>query len=154
MSRFDIDEDAVRRLAGLLEETGVSEIEYRDGNRSLRISARAPAPLPLPAAPAATPGQPAAAIDPVAAAPQQPPAAVEGTPVTAPIVGTVYLQPDPQQSAFVQVGDRVQAGQILLIIEAMKVYNQIPAPCDGVVRQILVSSGDPVEYGETLMILG
>ena len=147
MSRFDIDEDAVRRLAGLLEETGVSEIEYRDGNRSLRISARAAAPAPLPAAPQ----QPAAA-DP-AASPQQPPGA-EGTPVTAPIVGTVYLQPDPQQSAFVQVGDRVQAGEILLIIEAMKVYNQIPAPCDGVVRQILVSSGDPVEYGETLMILG
>ncbi len=152
MSRFDIDEDAVRRLAGLLEETGVSEIEYRDGNRSLRISARAPAPAPLPAAPPVTPGQPVA-VDPVAALPQ-PPAAVEGTPVTAPIVGTVYLQPDPQQSAFVQVGDRVQAGQILLIIEAMKVYNQIPAPSDGVVRQILVSSGDPVEYGETLMILG
>ncbi len=153
MSRFDIDEDAVRRLAGLLEETGVSEIEYRDGNRSLRISARAAAPAPLPAAPPATPGQPAA-VDPVAAAPQQPPVVPEGTPVTAPIVGTVYLQPDPQQSAFVQVGDRVQAGQILVIIEAMKVYNQIPAPCDGVVRQILVSSGDPVEYGETLMILG
>ena len=152
MSRFDIDEDAVRRLAGLLEETGVSEIEYRDGNRSLRISARAPAPAPLQAAPPVTPGQPVA-VDPVAA-PPQPPAAVEGVPVTAPIVGTVYLQPDPQQSAFVQVGDRVQAGQILLIIEAMKVYNQIPAPCDGVVRQILVSSGDPVEYGETLMILG
>ncbi len=148
MSRFDIDEDAVRRLAGLLEETGVSEIEYRDGNRSLRISARAAAPAPLPAAPQ----QPAAA-DP-AVSPQQPPGAAEGTPVTAPIVGTVYLQPDPQQSAFVQVGDRVQAGEILLIIEAMKVYNQIPAPCDGVVRQILVSSGDPVEYGETLMILG
>ena len=152
MSRFDIDEDAVRRLAGLLEETGVSEIEYRDGNRSLRISARAPAPAPLPAAPPVMSGQPVA-VDPVAA-PPQPPAAVEGVPVTAPIVGTVYLQPDPQQSAFVQVGDRVQAGQILLIIEAMKVYNQIPAPCDGVVRQILVSSGDPVEYGETLMILG
>ncbi len=152
MSRFDIDEDAVRRLAGLLEETGVSEIEYRDGNRSLRISARAPAPAPLPPAPPVTSGQPAA-VDPVAA-PPQPPAAVEGVPVTAPIVGTVYLQPDPQQSAFVQVGDRVQAGQILLIIEAMKVYNQIPAPSDGVVRQILVSSGDPVEYGETLMILG
>ena len=149
MSRFDIDEDAVRRLAGLLEETGVSEIEYRDGNRSLRISARAAAQAPqLPAAPQ----QPAAA-DP-AVPPQQPPAVAEGTPVTAPIVGTVYLQPDPQQSAFVQVGDRVQAGEILVIIEAMKVYNQIPAPCDGVVRQILVSSGDPVEYGETLMILG
>ena len=82
------------------------------------------------------------------------PAGADGTPVTAPIVGTVYLQPEPGQPAFVQVGDRVEAGQILLIIEAMKVYNQIPAPSDGVVRQVLVSSGDPVEYGETLMILG
>ena len=152
MSRFQIDEDAVRRLAGLLEETGVAEIEYRDGTRCLRISAHVAVPAPPPAAIPATPGQPAA-VDP-AASPQQPPGAAEGTPVTAPIVGTVYLQPDPQQPAFVQVGDRVQAGQILLIIEAMKVYNQIPAPCDGVVRQILVSSGDPVEYGETLMILG
>ena len=69
-------------------------------------------------------------------------------------MGTVYLQPEPGRPAFVQVGDRVEAGQILLIIEAMKVYNQIPAPCAGVVRQVLVSSGDPVEYGETLMILG
>ena len=152
MSRFAIDEDAVRRLAGLLEETGVGEIEYRDGDRCLRISARAAAPAAPPAIPAAAP-QPAPAADP-AAPPQQPPGAAEGTPVTAPIVGTVYLQPEPGQPAFVQVGDRVQTGQTLLIIEAMKVYNQIPAPCDGVVRQVLISSGDPVEYGETLMILG
>ena len=152
MSRFDIDEKAVRLLAGLLEETGVAEIEYRDGTRSLRIAARGAPPIALPAAPAAAPQQ-LTPSDP-AAAPQPAPAAAEGTPVTAPIVGTVYLQPDPQQSAFVQVGDRVQTGQTLLIIEAMKVYNQIPAPSDGVVRQILVSSGDPVEYGETLMILG
>lgn len=153
MSGFPIDEEAVRRLAALLAETGVGEIEYRDGDRSLRISARGAVQVAAPLEAAAPPLQetPAAAA---ASPPQQAPAAAEGTPVTAPIVGTVYLQPDPQQSAFVQVGDRVQAGQILLIIEAMKVYNQIPAPCDGVVRQILVSSGDPVEYGETLMVLG
>ncbi len=149
MSRFAIDEDAVRRLAGLLEETGVAEIEYRDGERSLRISARAAAPPPQAAA---APEQPVPTD--ALAPPQQPSGGADGTPVAAPIVGTVYLQPEPGQPAFVQVGDRVEAGQILLIIEAMKVYNQIPAPCAGVVRQILVSSGDPVEYGETLMILG
>jgi len=151
MSRFDIDADAVRMLAGLLEETGMAEIEYRDGDRSMRISAR---PAALPAAPHAdAPAPPPQAADP-APEPRQPPGAAQGTPVTAPIVGTVYLQPDPQQPAFVQIGDRVQAGQTVLIIEAMKVYNQIPAPCDGVVRQILVTNGAPVEYGETLMILG
>ncbi len=153
MSRFAIDEDAVRLLAGLLEETGAAEIEYRDGDRRLRISARGAVQVSAPVEAAAPPLRETPPAD-AASPPQQALAAVEGTPVTAPIVGTVYLQPDPQQSAFVQVGDRVQAGEILLIIEAMKVYNQIPAPCDGVVRQILVSSGDPVEYGETLMILG
>ena len=152
MSGFPIDEEAVRRLAALLDETGVAEIEYRDGDRSLRISARGAVQVSAPVAMAAAPQEapPADAASP----PQQAAAGVEGTPVTAPIVGTVYLQPEPGQPAFVQVGDRVQAGQILLIIEAMKVYNQIPAPSDGVVRQVLVSSGDPVEYGETLMILG
>ena len=152
MSRFAIDEDAVRRLAALLEETGVAEIEYRDGTRSLRISSRAAQPALAPAAPPATAERPAAAGP--DRAPEPSSGVAEGTPVTAPIVGTVYLQPEPGQPAFVQVGDRVQAGEILLIIEAMKVYNQIPAPSDGVVRQVLVSSGDPVEYGETLMILG
>lgn len=153
MSGFPIDEEAVRRLAALLEETGVGEIEYRDGDRSLRISARGAVQAPAPVAAAAAPVPETSPAD--AASPaQQAPASAEGTPVTAPIVGTVYLQPEPGQPAFVQVGDRVQAGQILLIIEAMKVYNQIPAPSDGVVRQVLVSSGDPVEYGETLMILG
>ena len=151
MSGFPIDEEAVRRLAALLDETGVAEIEYRDGDRSLRISARGAVQVSAPMAAAAAP-QEAPPAD--AASPPQQAAGAEGTPVTAPIVGTVYLQPEPGQPAFVQVGDRVQAGQILLIIEAMKVYNQIPAPSDGVVRQVLVSSGDPVEYGETLMILG
>ncbi len=151
MSGFPIDEEAVRRLAALLDETGVAEIEYRDGDRSLRISARGAVQVSAPVAAAAAP-QEAPPAD--AASPLQQTAGAEGTPVTAPIVGTVYLQPEPGQPAFVQVGDRVQAGQILLIIEAMKVYNQIPAPSDGVVRQVLVSSGDPVEYGETLMILG
>lgn len=152
MSGFPIDEDAVRRLAALLDETGVGEIEYRDGERSLRISARGAAPVAMPFAAAAAPLPEAPASG--AASPQPPPAEAGGTPVTAPIVGTVYLQPEPEQPAFVQVGDRVQAGQTVLIIEAMKVYNEIPAPCDGVVRQILVSSGEPVEYGETLMVLG
>ncbi len=153
MSGFPIDEEAVRRLAALLDETGVAEIEYRDGDRSLRISARGAAQLhaPVGAAAASLQERPPGGA---ASAPQKAPAATEGTPVTAPIVGTVYLQPEPGQPAFVQVGDRVQAGQTMLIIEAMKVYNQIPAPSDGIVRQILVSSGDPVEYGETLMILG
>ncbi len=149
MSRFHIDEDAVRRLAALLEETGAGEIEYRDGDRRLRIRAQAAAAPPPPAAAAAA--RPAEApADPT----PEPAPNIEGTPVTAPIVGTAYLQPEPGQPAFVKVGDRVHAGQTLLIIEAMKVFNQIPAPCDGVVRQVLAVTGAPVEYGEVLMVLG
>ena len=146
MSEFDIDENAVRRLAALLKETGIAEIEYRDGDRRLRLvavpaSATAPPPSAVPTAtvPPAGDGDPSPAQD--------------GTPVTAPMVGTVYLQPEPGQPPFVRIGDSVQMGDTLLIVEAMKVFNQIPSPADGIVRRILVETGQPVEYGEILMIL-
>ena len=144
MSEFDIDENAVRRLAALLRETGIAEVEYRDGDRCLRLVAvpTSATVLPQTAVPAAQPAGDA-----------EPPPAQEGTPVTAPMVGTVYLQPEPGQPPFVKVGDRVQTGDTLLIVEAMKVFNQIPSPAAGIVRRILVETGQPVEYGEILMIL-
>lgn len=150
MPTFDVDADMIRRLAGLIDETGLTEIEYDDGRRRIRV-ARAPAtgaptvvaPLQAPPAPAAEAAAPAGA---------KPEASHPGA-VTAPMVGTAYLAPSPDAQPFVRVGDSVRRGDTLLIIEAMKVMNQIPAPRDGIVRQILVANGAPVEYGEALMIL-
>ena len=150
MPTFDVDADMIRRLAGLIDETGLTEIEYDDGRRRIRV-ARAPAtgaptvvaPLQAPPAPAAEAAAPAGA---------KPEASHPGA-VTAPMVGTAYLAPSPDAQPFVRIGDSVRRGDTLLIIEAMKVMNQIPAPRDGIVRQILVANGAPVEYGEALMIL-
>ena len=157
MPPFDVDADMIRRLAGLIEETGLTEIEYDDGRRRIRV-ARTPAPNgpAIIAAPTPVAGAPsAAAVDtPRVAEPAAAPVGA-GHPgaVTAPMVGTVYLQPSPNSPAFVRVGDRVKKGDTLLIIEAMKVMNQIQAPRDGVVREVLVANGAPVEYGQALMIL-
>lgn len=150
MPTFDVDADMIRRLAGLIDETGLTEIEYDDGRRRIRV-ARAPAtgaptvvaPLQAPPAPAAEAAAPAGA---------KPEASHPGA-VTAPMVGTAYLAPSSDAPPFVRIGDSVRRGDTLLIIEAMKVMNQIPAPRDGIVRQILVANGAPVEYGEALMIL-
>lgn len=151
-TKFDVDADMIRRLAGLIDETGLTEIEYDDGTRRIRVArglSSAPAPAPAYAAPAtaAEPAQSQKAEAPPAADASHPGA------VTAPMVGTVYLQPDPQAPQFVNVGDRVEKGDTVLIIEAMKVMNQIPSPRTGTVRQILVTSGHPVEYGEVVMII-
>ncbi len=154
MSKFPIDEDALRSLAALLEETGLSEIEVAEGERRLRVARHAPpvvqAALPaqgmLPAqGPAALPSGPAAP------APASGPA--EGT-VASPMVGTAYLAPEPGAKPFVAVGDRVEKGQTLLIIEAMKVMNALPAPHAGTVREIQIQDGQPVEFGEPLMVIG
>jgi acetyl-CoA carboxylase biotin carboxyl carrier protein len=142
MSKFDIDDALVRKLAQLLEETGLNEIEYeREGerirvNRGATIAAAAALPaMPTPAAvPAAAEGPPAGAV-------------------LSPMVGTAYLSSEPGGKALVAVGDRVLQGQTLLIIEAMKVMNPIPAPHSGIVKQILAADGRPVEYGEVLMVL-
>jgi len=140
---WTVDGDLVRTLAALLEETGLTEIEYSVGERRIRVVRGAPAgaatlPLILPAAPAAA--QPAAAPEPAGA-------------VKAPMVGTAYLSPQPEAPAFIKPGDSVREGQTLLIIEAMKVMNQIPAPRAGRVVQILVTDGAPVEYGQPLVVL-
>jgi len=150
MGKFDVDENLVRKLAVLLQETGLNEIEYENGTQRIRVNRGAG--ITLPAAPAATP--PAPPPGPSAPAtssgtPDQPPPGA----VTSPMVGTAYLAPEPGAPAFVKVGDRVSKGQTLLIIEAMKVMNPIAAPHAGTVVEIMVQDGRPVEYGEVLMII-
>jgi acetyl-CoA carboxylase biotin carboxyl carrier protein len=142
----------VKKLIELLDESGIAEIEITEGEESVRISrystnAPVAAPvqmqMPVAAAPAAAP---------VAAAP-----AVEveddGYNVTAPMVGTFYGASAPGAAAFVQVGDRVNEGDVLCIIEAMKMMNQIEADVAGVIKSIRIQDGDPVEYGQTLFVI-
>jgi acetyl-CoA carboxylase biotin carboxyl carrier protein len=146
MSKFDIDEALIRKLAKLLKETGLTEIEFETDDARIRVNAGASGPA-IAAAPAiAAP----AAIAAAAAAPADAPAAGS---ISSPMVGTAYLSPEPNAAAFVKVGDRVAKGQTILIIEAMKVMNPIPAPHAGTVTQILVQDGQPVEFGEPLMVV-
>ncbi len=140
-----IDGDLVRALAALLDETGLTEIEYAIGERRIRVVRGAlSAPSVTVAMPAAAP--PAAPM--AAAITVEAPGAVKS-----PMVGTVYLSPQPEAPAFIKLGDTVREGQTLLIIEAMKVMNQIPAPRAGRVSQILVADGVPVEFGQVLVVL-
>jgi acetyl-CoA carboxylase biotin carboxyl carrier protein len=144
-----IDHDLIRELAGLLDETGLTEIEYeRDGLR-LRV-ARTQAPAA--AAPATV-----VVSSPQAAAPAAPPRAADPAShpgaVLSPMVGTAYRAAEPGAKPYVDIGSVVKPGDTLLIIEAMKTMNQIPAPHAGTVVQILVEDGQPVEFGEPLMIV-
>jgi acetyl-CoA carboxylase biotin carboxyl carrier protein len=150
MAKFDLNEDLVRRLAQLLEETRLDEIEYESEGRRIRV-ARSGNP-----APSAAPTAPSAAKAPEAPAPVSVGQSADALPpgaITAPMVGTAYVSPEPTASPFVKVGDEVHEGQTLLIIEAMKVMNQIPSPRNGTVTEILVQDAQPVEYGELLMVI-
>lgn len=150
MPEFKIDAAAIRELAALVVETGLSEIEYQDGQRRVRVARQIAVETVQAVEPRPAPAGPVAAAD---GAGERPPDAGHPGAVTAPMVGTVYLQSEPTAPQFVRAGDRVEKGDTLLIIEAMKVMNQIPAPRSGVVRRILVENGAPVEYGEVLMVL-
>jgi acetyl-CoA carboxylase biotin carboxyl carrier protein len=144
MPPFDIDPDAIRKLAELMTETDLSEIEIAEGDRRVRVSRAAmAAPAPVQIA--------AAAPAPVAVAAVSP-ASHPGA-VISPMVGTAYLQAEPGAPSFVSVGSPVKVGDTLLIIEAMKVMNPIKASKGGTVTQILISDGQPVEYGEPMMIV-
>jgi acetyl-CoA carboxylase biotin carboxyl carrier protein len=145
MPPFDIDPEAIRKLAELMTETGLSEIELAEGDRRVRVSRAAAASEVRFAAPAAPAPAAAAAA---AASPATHPGAV-----ISPMVGTAYLQAEPGAPPFVPVGSPVQVGDTLLIIEAMKVMNPIKASKGGTLTQVLVSDGQPVEYGEPLMII-
>ncbi len=139
-----IDSDAIRELARLLDETGLTEIEINEDGRAIRVS-RATTAAPY-TAPSVAPAQsPAPATD---TSPVEEP----GT-VPSPMVGTAYLASGPDEAPFVKIGDQVSEGQTLLIVEAMKVMNPILAPRGGVVRQVFVEDGQPVEFGEALLAL-
>jgi len=140
-----IDADAVRELAKLLKETGLTEIEIEHNGARIRVSRGAVATAaPITAAPAA-----AAPAAPAAAAPSGPPAGA----VPSPMVGTVYVSPEPGKPPFIAVGKTVKEGDTLFIIEAMKTMNAISAPKGGTVTEIHVADGTPVEFGQTLCVI-
>jgi acetyl-CoA carboxylase biotin carboxyl carrier protein len=146
-----IDHDLIRELAKLLEETGLTEIEFEREGQRVRVARRARRPA---AAASAAPGA-AAVTSPAGVAADEGPADLTLHPglVTSPMVGIAYLGPEPGARAYVDIGSRVRAGETLLIVEAMKTMNQIPAPRAGTVTQILIEDGKPVEFGEPLMIV-
>jgi acetyl-CoA carboxylase biotin carboxyl carrier protein len=140
-----LDADLIRELAALLAETGLSEIEIESGGARIRVARGMVATAPAPVAGATPTAAPAAAQG----APPEP-AVRKGTIVTSPMVGTVYLAPQPGAAPFVKTGDAVTDGT-LCIIEAMKTMNPVPAPVAGHVAEIFVHDGQPVEFGEPLM---
>ncbi len=152
--RAPFNSEAIRELARILTETGLTEIEISDKDRRLRV-VRAPAPAV--AAPVAYAAPPPPAPDPAEAV-----KAADGADdflddpgtVTSPMVGVAYLSPDPTAPPYVQAGQAVQAGQTVMLIEAMKTFNQIKAPRSGTVTHVLVASGEPVEYGQPLVVIG
>lgn len=153
MSRIPFDPDAIRALAALLTETGLSEIELAERDSRIRVVRAAPATSTAPPSVLSLPVAPSVAAPPPTAAAQAAADAIHPGAVTSPMVGVAYLSPEPGSPVFVSVGQAVVAGQTLLLIEAMKTFNQIRAPKAGTVARILVSSGAPVEYGEALLIL-
>lgn len=151
---IQVDIDLVRQLAAVLDDTNLTEIEVEDGDRKVRVArtvqaapAMMHATMPAPFAPAAAPA-PAPALG----APEAP-AAVALNAVKSPMVGTAYLKPNPEAKQFIAVGQQVAAGDTLLIIEAMKVMNTIPAPASGTVKAILVENGQPVEFDQPLVVV-
>ena len=154
-----IDARLVRKLADILKDTGLSEIEVEHAGLKIRVAREltaAPVNYVQASAPSYAP-TPAAAPAPVAAAPAAEaapaPAAARGDAVKSPMVGTAYLSPQPGADAFIKVGDTVNAGQTLLIVEAMKTMNPISAPKAGKVVEILVADAQPVEFGEPLVVI-
>jgi acetyl-CoA carboxylase biotin carboxyl carrier protein len=151
-----IDKELIRDLANILNDTDLSEIEVEQDDLRIRVSRNIPAatvyaaPAPAPVAAAAPVAAPSPLGAPAApAAPARNPANT----VTSPMVGTVYLSSAPGARPFVEVGATVKEGQTILIVEAMKTMNQIPAPKSGKVTEIIVNDAQPVEYGEALVVI-
>jgi acetyl-CoA carboxylase biotin carboxyl carrier protein len=150
MATKSIDSELVRSLAHLLDETNLTEIEYDTGSVRIRVARQGvpmavhhAVPAAMPAVAAAAAAQPAAADD----------AASHPGAVTSPMVGVTYLAPEPGAAKFVEVGQTVSEGQTLMLIEAMKTFNPIRAPRGGKVTRLLVTDGQPVEFGEALAII-
>jgi acetyl-CoA carboxylase biotin carboxyl carrier protein len=135
-----IDAEAIRALSDLLAETGLTEIEVEQNGARIRV-ARAGAMATMAAAP-------------ISAAPVAAPSGPQPGAVTSPMVGTVYSAPEPGKPPFVKIGQQIKEGDTLFIVEAMKTMNPIPAPRSGTIKEICVEDGSPVEFGQTLLILG
>jgi acetyl-CoA carboxylase biotin carboxyl carrier protein len=144
---FKIDEEAIRKLAKLLDETNLTEIEITDEGQAIRVQRGGGAGTVVYGAPALSGGGTSAP------APASAPVVDMSNAVKSPMVGTVYLQPSPGAPAFIEVGKAVNKGDTLLVIEAMKVMNPIKAPVSGTVKQIFVSDAKPVEFDEPLVII-
>jgi len=143
--KIDVDDDLIRNLAGLMDETGLTEIEIGQDDFTVRVAratvaVAATAPGPAPITTSATPDAPPSHAD-------------HPGVVTSPMVGVAYTAAEPGATPFINVGDQVTEGQVVFLIEAMKVFNQIKAPRSGTVKNILVESGAPVEFGEPLLII-
>jgi acetyl-CoA carboxylase biotin carboxyl carrier protein len=148
------DPDLVRELATLLADTDLTEIEVEKGDLRIRVARTITATMTVPVAspaagvPAAVPAPPPHSL----AAPSAPAGPPPGA-ITSPMVGTAYRKPSPDAKSFVEVGSRVEVGDKLLLIEAMKTFNDIVAPRAGTVTAIFVEDGQPVEYGEPLLVI-
>jgi len=141
----------IRKLIELIDETGIAEIEIKEGEESIRLSRTSSVAAQVPI--------PAPAVHAIAAPPQ---ATVESKPVEqykegqkvcSPMVGTMYSSSSPEADPFIRLGQKVKTGDVLCIIEAMKMFNEIEAERDGVIAEIMVGNGEPVEYGQTLFII-
>ncbi len=153
--KTDFDSKLIGEIAEIMAETGLTEVELRQGDSTLRLSkatVTTAAPAPVVAAPAAAAPPAAASAAPAPSPAAESPAEHPGA-VTSPMVGTVYLAPQPDTDPFVSVGDRVAEGDTLMIIEAMKVMNPLPSPRAGTIKAVLVSDSQPVEFGDPLIII-
>ena len=151
---FDVSATLLEKLAETMGNAGLSEIEYVDGDRSLRLSRAAQVmAAPVAAAPAMAAAPALAAAAPAATAAPSPEPVSDVKTIDSPMVGTVYLAPEPGAGDFVNIGDEIKEGDTLMIIEAMKVMNHLPSPASGIVRRVLVSDGQPVEFGQPLIEL-
>ena len=148
MAPMKIDSDTIRSLAELLDETGLTEIEVCEGDKSLRVTRGQAVQSVVAAAPAAANATVPQLVEAAPAGFDKHPGAIKS-----PMVGTVYLQPEPGAPSFAQVGDTVKEGDTLMIIEAMKVMNPMKAPKTGKLVQVLVENAQPIEFDEVLMVI-
>jgi len=144
---FDFDPESIRTLAAILRDTSLTEIELVEGDRRIRL-VRAAGPAAQAAAPVLAPAAAPAGLPAVVVEDAAPPGAI-----LSPMVGIAYLAPEPGATPFIVVGRAVTAGQTVLLIEAMKTFNQIKAPHAGTVTRILIASGEPVEYAQPLLVI-
>lgn len=149
-----VDQQLIRDLAGILNDTNLTEIEVEQGDLRVRVSRQPPTVHAVAAAPAAVAMAPVAAVKPAEGVAPAAAVDISKNAVTSPMVGTAYLAPSPEAEPFITVGQKVREGQTLLIIEAMKVMNAIPAPRGGKLVKMLVENGQPVEFDQPLFVIG